>query len=133
MDIEFTNLLEVESISTSTHCRPGLKLIDTKGHQYENETWPRDDDLYFDKNGEIIFYWSINDGATRFVYPLVDGEIWGGVSTRGWILWPKIKDDAEIKRIILTLDASPDETGKSPFKDMPGMRTVTHVAINVHY
>lgn len=134
MDIEFTNLLEVEKINTNAHCRPGLKLIDTRGHQYENETWPvGDDDPYFDENGEVVNYWSINDGTARFLFPLVDGEIWGGVSTRGWILWPKIPEEAEIKRIILQLDASPDEAAKSPLVGVPGMSTVTWVAINVNY
>ncbi len=134
IDVEFTNLLEVESINTHAFCCGSEpKLIDTKGHQYGNEMSPGPYDPFENENGEFVCCWAQKSSTVKYLFPIVDGEIWGGVSTRGWIVWPKIPDDAEIKRIILTLDASPDEAAKSPLAGMPGMSTVTWVAINVNY
>ncbi len=131
MDIEVTNLLEADKISTSAHSSPGLTLIDTIGHQYENISWPRLGDSYEDDDGQLINPWAIDDGTSRFLFPLLDGDIWGGAKSRGWLLWSKIPEEAGIKRIILTVDASPDEAAKSPFAGTPGMSVIDHVAINV--
>ena len=124
MDIQYMNLLEVEPLDIPSGTSGGdCLIVTTTGTQHQAFN-PRFLESFDNENAESVNYWGYaSQEDIKSVYQHVYGnKIWGGVSRRGWHVWPKMPEDSQMKRVILMLSTA---TENGNLKGLDEKRLIT--------